>query len=161
MNGSSIYFQLVRGRGLPPHLQKVELREAGLLTGDVGGARSRALSCGALRPMIWGGWGHGSSSCGRPESSGNNTWRRRRGAHPAVARANKVERGGAQEIAEQRCLGTRMAVHSPHFWSSGAPFVTRRPVGASPATQSAWAGRDIGPWMGSGPWVGRLGRLQC
>jgi hypothetical protein len=31
--------------------------EAGLLAGDAGGARSRALSCGAPRPTIWGGRG--------------------------------------------------------------------------------------------------------
>jgi hypothetical protein len=42
MNGGSIYFLLARGGGLPPHLQEVELGEAGLLAGAAGGARSRA-----------------------------------------------------------------------------------------------------------------------
>jgi hypothetical protein len=77
-----IYFQLARGEGLSPHLQEVKLGEDNLLVGAARGARSRASSCGAPRPMNWGGWG-------------------------------------------------------------------RR------------AGRDIGPWMGSGPWLGMLGRLRC
>jgi hypothetical protein len=59
LNGGSIYFQLARGRGLPPHMQEVELGEAGLLAGAARRARSHTSSLGALRPTIWGGWAIG------------------------------------------------------------------------------------------------------
>jgi hypothetical protein len=40
------------------------------------------------------------------------------------------------------------------------PFAICPSDGASAATRTAHAGHDIGPWMGSGPWVGQVGEAM-
>jgi hypothetical protein len=62
LNGGLISFQLVRGGGLAPCSQEVELGKVGLLAGAAGGARSRTSSWGALsRTSLWGALSRTSS----------------------------------------------------------------------------------------------------
>jgi hypothetical protein len=85
-----------------------------------------------------------------------------------VYTAEHLERWCATESGDRGSSGARRAMMQglgaqgrgalTPFWSSGAPIAT--PAGASDAVRTTWSSCDIIPWIGSGPWVSRLGRVR-